>query len=84
MTGSTTPSDSTNSPWKLAKRCDRMNPSVIREILKLTELPGVRSLAGGLPSADTFPVDAMREGQLSSGYIQPSLDAGIPCVGGLT
>jgi 2-aminoadipate transaminase len=38
-----------------------MNPSVIREILKLTELPGVRSLAGGLPSADTFPVEAMRE-----------------------
>ncbi len=53
--------DSTNSPWRLAKRCERMNPSVIREILKLTELPGVRSLAGGLPSADTFPVEAMRE-----------------------
>jgi 2-aminoadipate transaminase len=53
--------DSTNSPWQLAKRCERMNPSVIREILKLTELPGVRSLAGGLPSADTFPVEAMRE-----------------------
>src|SRR4051812_20206393 len=61
MTGSTTSPDSTNSPWQLARRCDRMNPSVIREILKLTELPGVRSLAGGLPSADTFPVDAMRE-----------------------
>jgi 2-aminoadipate transaminase len=50
-----------SSPWHLARRCERMNPSVIREILKLTELPGVRSLAGGLPSADTFPVDAMRE-----------------------
>jgi 2-aminoadipate transaminase len=61
MTGTHPPSDSTNSPWHLAKRCDRMNPSVIREILKLTELPGVRSLAGGLPSADTFPVEAMRE-----------------------
>jgi 2-aminoadipate transaminase len=61
MTGSTASSDFPNSPWQLAQRCDRMNPSVIREILKLTELPGVRSLAGGLPSADTFPVDAMRE-----------------------
>jgi 2-aminoadipate transaminase len=61
MTGSTPSSDSTNSPWHLATRCARMNPSVIREILKLTELPGVRSLAGGLPSADTFPVEAMRE-----------------------
>ena len=38
-----------------------MNPSVIREILKLTELPGIISLAGGLPSAQTFPVEAMRE-----------------------
>ena len=57
----TTTNDSTNSPWHLAQRCARMNPSVIREILKLTELPGVRSLAGGLPSADTFPVEAMRE-----------------------
>jgi len=61
MTGSTSSPDSTNSPWQLARRCERMNPSVIREILKLTELPGVRSLAGGLPSADTFPVEAMRE-----------------------
>ncbi|HEX4509225.1 MAG TPA: PLP-dependent aminotransferase family protein [Burkholderiaceae bacterium] len=49
------------SPWHLAARCTRMTPSAIREILKLTEQPGVRSLAGGLPSADTFPVEALRE-----------------------
>ena len=61
MTRPDTSSDTNDSPWRLAARCERMNPSVIREILKLTELPGVRSLAGGLPSADTFPVDAMRE-----------------------
>jgi 2-aminoadipate transaminase len=47
-------------PWTLAHRTARMNPSVIREILKLTELPGVISLAGGLPSPDSFPVEAMR------------------------
>ena len=47
--------------WRLARRTERMNPSVIREILKLTELPGIISLAGGLPSPDTFPVAAMRE-----------------------
>ncbi len=46
--------------WQLARRTARMNPSVIREILKLTELPGVISLAGGLPSPDSFPVEAMR------------------------
>jgi 2-aminoadipate transaminase len=33
-----------------------MNPSVIREILKITEKPGTISFAGGLPSTKTFPV----------------------------
>lgn len=46
--------------WQLARRADRLNPSTIREILKVTERPGIVSLAGGLPSADTFPVEAMR------------------------
>ena len=50
-----------SSPWHLAARTARMNPSAIREILKLTELPGIISLAGGLPSALTFPVEAVRE-----------------------
>ena len=45
-----------NSPWQLARRAERMNPSVIREILKITERPGIISFAGGLPSAKTFPV----------------------------
>ncbi|KQW35189.1 PLP-dependent aminotransferase family protein [Rhizobacter sp. Root404] len=54
----TTPS---SSPWRLARRAERMNPSVIREILKVTERPGIISLAGGLPSPDSFPIDAMRE-----------------------
>jgi len=49
------------SPFTLARRTARMSPSVIREILKITERPGIISLAGGLPSADTFPVEAMRE-----------------------
>ncbi|MCU0956642.1 MAG: PLP-dependent aminotransferase family protein [Hydrogenophaga sp.] len=35
-----------------------MNPSVIREILKVTEKPGIISFAGGLPSPRTFPVEA--------------------------
>jgi 2-aminoadipate transaminase len=48
------------SVWQLARRTARMNPSIIREILKLTEQPGVRSMAGGLPSPDTFPVQVIR------------------------
>jgi 2-aminoadipate transaminase len=46
--------------FQLARRAERMNPSIIREILKVTEQPGVISLAGGLPSPDSFPVEAMR------------------------
>jgi len=45
-----------SSPWVLAQRAAKMNPSVIREILKVTEKPGIISFAGGLPSPKTFPV----------------------------
>jgi 2-aminoadipate transaminase len=47
--------------WNLARRAEKMNPSVIREILKVTEKPGIISFAGGLPSPLTFPINAMRE-----------------------
>jgi 2-aminoadipate transaminase len=46
--------------FTLAQRAHKMNPSVIREILKVTERPGIISFAGGLPSADTFPIEAMQ------------------------
>ena len=42
--------------WQLAARAEKMNPSVIREILKVTERPGIISFAGGLPSPKTFPI----------------------------
>ena len=42
--------------WKLAHRAEKMNPSIIREILKVTEKPGIISFAGGLPSPKTFPI----------------------------
>jgi 2-aminoadipate transaminase len=47
--------------WTLARRAGQMNPSVIREILKVTERPGIISLAGGLPSPLTFPVHEVAE-----------------------
>jgi 2-aminoadipate transaminase len=47
--------------WTLARRAERLEPSVIREILKVTERPGIVSLAGGLPAPESFPVQAMRE-----------------------
>ncbi|MDP3577774.1 PLP-dependent aminotransferase family protein [Methyloversatilis sp.] len=46
----------TTSPWVLSGRAALMNPSVLRELLKLTEQPGIISFAGGLPSPKTFPV----------------------------
>ncbi|WP_374664680.1 PLP-dependent aminotransferase family protein [Ramlibacter sp.] len=55
------PHDLQTTPgWTLARRAERMNPSVIREILKVTEQPGIISFAGGLPSPATFPVEAFR------------------------
>ena len=48
--------DLNHSPWTLARRAEKMNPSVIREILKVTEKPGIISFAGGLPSPKTFPI----------------------------
>lgn len=50
-----------STPWKLAARAEKMNPSAIREILKVTERPGIISLAGGLPSPKTFPVQAFAD-----------------------
>jgi 2-aminoadipate transaminase len=48
--------EKTDMHWTLAARAEKMNPSVIREILKVTEKPGIISFAGGLPSPKTFPV----------------------------
>jgi 2-aminoadipate transaminase len=49
-----------HTQWVLARRAERMNPSVIREILKVTERPGIISFAGGLPSPKTFPIQEFR------------------------
>jgi 2-aminoadipate transaminase len=47
--------------FTLAQRTAHMNPSAIREILKLADKPDVISLAGGLPAAEAFPVNAVRD-----------------------
>jgi 2-aminoadipate transaminase len=45
----------------LATRTRRMEASAIREILKVGSSPGVISLAGGLPAAESFPLEIMEE-----------------------
>ncbi|MEG2045205.1 MAG: PLP-dependent aminotransferase family protein, partial [Comamonas sp.] len=47
--------------WTLAARAAKMNSSAIREILKLTDRPGIISMAGGLPSPKAFPLDVFTE-----------------------
>lgn len=42
---------------KLAKRTQNMGENVIREILKVVSQPGMISLAGGIPSPDSFPME---------------------------
>ena len=38
-----------------------LKKSVIRELLKLTQKPGIISFAGGLPSPETFPVEEIAD-----------------------
>ena len=45
----------------LAGRTRLMQASAIREILKVASSPGMISLAGGLPAAESFPLEIMEE-----------------------
>ena len=45
---------------RYAMRTQRMKSSAIRELLKITELPGIISFGGGLPAPDVFPVEEFK------------------------
>ncbi|MFC4452446.1 PLP-dependent aminotransferase family protein [Deinococcus sonorensis] len=45
----------------VSARGQRMNSSVIREMLKITQRPDVISFAGGLPAPELFPIEAVRQ-----------------------
>jgi 2-aminoadipate transaminase len=47
----------------LARRVQRLKPSTIREMLKVTQNPAVISFGGGLPAAELFPVDDVSAAQ---------------------
>ncbi len=61
-----------------------MKRSAIREILKLTQKPDVISFGGGLPSADSFPVEELKDivneilDTDGPGALQYSATEGIP------
>ena len=44
----------------LSRRAAGATSSVIRDLLRLVDRPGVLSLAGGLPAPEGFPVDRIR------------------------
>ena len=46
---------------KFADRVSNIQPSAIRELLKLTQQPGMISFAGGLPAPELFPIDEIRK-----------------------
>ena len=46
---------------KYAERMGGVNSSIIRELLKLTQIPGLISFAGGLPAPEIFPIDVCDE-----------------------
>ncbi|MDB6039376.1 MAG: putative transcriptional regulator, GntR family, partial [Verrucomicrobiales bacterium] len=50
----------TESTYQFAERTKWMKASIIREILKVASQPNVISFAGGLPSADTFPIPEVK------------------------
>lgn len=51
----------TTTPIALSERARDVRSSAIRDLLKLTEQPGILSMAGGLPAPDTFPTGALAE-----------------------
>jgi 2-aminoadipate transaminase len=46
---------------KFCDRCQAMSSSIIREILKFTQMPDVISFAGGLPAPELFPIREFEE-----------------------
>ncbi len=48
---------------RLARRTERLKPSTIREMLKVTQNPSIISFGGGLPAAELFPVEDVSAAQ---------------------
>ena len=50
-----------HTPYTFSNRANQLTSSAIREILKVTTRPEIISFAGGLPSADGFPIPELRQ-----------------------
>ena len=72
------------APVRLARRTERLKPSTIREMLKVTLNADVISFGGGLPAADVFPIEDVSAAQdrvmreRGAAALQYSVTDGIP------
>ena len=70
--------------YRFSQRARKSQPSMIREILKVTQRPEVISLAGGLPAAELFPLGELAVAQQrvieerGSAAFQYSVTEGVP------
>lgn len=84
--------DSPDSPdaqtIPFAQRTKRLRSSAIRDLLKLTEQAEVLSLAGGLPTPDSFPMAELRReadrllGEFGASMVQYSATDGVSALRG--
>jgi 2-aminoadipate transaminase len=71
-------------PARLARRVQRLKPSTIREMLKVTQNPDMISFGGGLPAAELFPVEDLSAAQdrvmktRGAAALQYSVTDGVP------
>jgi len=70
--------------WMLSEKSKNTPPSLIREILKVTQDPEIISFGGGLPNPISFPDEALSESMdrvvknYGSKVFQYSITAGLP------
>jgi 2-aminoadipate transaminase len=60
-----------------AKRTNNVNPSAIREILKIVAQPDIISFAGGMPAPDLFPAEELQAAALEAFGSQAKLMAAL-------
>ena len=47
--------------WPFSERALTLENNILREILKVTDIPGVISFAGGMPAPELFPYEELLE-----------------------
>jgi 2-aminoadipate transaminase len=68
--------------WPFREHVKKLDTNILREILKVTDLPGVISFAGGMPAPELFPYEGLLEsarellGKQDGASLQYSLSRG--------